>query len=435
MRRYICVIMALVMLFAFNSAFAKTDETEVIKTKNLSKELNKKLDFSIELNELNNIEKLTSQISENEDIFTDKKLSKSNIEFEINNKGDISEIVGELTINNKEYTLKGEGNAETYDVIGENDYLVGKFIGIIYKNNKPIREFGMTVEYAVADKEYISSSISLLPTGKNGDKGSSINLSFGNVNKEMNNKFFEKHIFNKKNEENSLQEEEVGIKTIKSPPMTTDGKPIVGKISSSTTAPLIYIAGYNEVSLRSGAVSNINLRTWTKIANVEKYIAYKYGYPVKTNTTKPIEGSLEIYTKIEKVKIASIWPNQPNQTTLNVLIPYYYNGWTYQSITLVTSYLKISQPSFASYICKYGAAAGLKNTDATTSTPWYSSTKCGLAIEALITPSGTVTKDDISAIGWKGSYKFESVLNKLGVYTYVYDTVSGLKYTNINLLK
>jgi hypothetical protein len=60
-----------------------------------------------------------------------------------------------------------------------------------------------------------------------------------------------------------------------------------------------------------------------------------------------------------------------NQTSITMPTPYYFNGWSWQDMTLVTNSTKVTQPNYSSMICTYGAPAGLTNTDATTSKPLY----------------------------------------------------------------
>ncbi len=434
MRRILCSIMALIMILSVNSVFAGNND---IRTKNLSKELDKKLDFSMELSEATNKKQIAIQGGENSDIISDNKLNNTKLEIEINNQSSLSELTGILKINNRDFILQGEGKVDTYDVLGEEDYMFGEYFGYIYKNNKPVREFGMTVEYAIAEKEYIVSSLTLMPTGKNGDKGSAINFNFGLANKEMNNKFFEKYKLNTEDEKKSMKNnqkyentENNIIRTSASGPVELTAKPKV----SSPYGDLMYMACSNTKTFRYGDNLPMYLRLWTNNTNMSKFLANKYGYPVRPGTTKAILATLEI-NNTSYLRNHDLKP-LPAETNTKLLLPYFI-GTSLKIASIPFVVKKITVTSATDYKSKWKIEenAGMKNTDATSSTPWTSPDATGLGVSAIVGFSGIpAAKATINTpIEWKGSIKFMAITDNLGIYTYVYYTQALTTKTYITL--
>ncbi len=423
MRRIICVIMVFVMALNVNVVFAKTDTT-----KDKSIELIGKYDLSMDLSKIADKELISAQIQKNDDIINEKTIEKSNLKIGINEKDQISVLSGKLSINDKTFILKGEGSTKTYDVMGKNDYIFGEYFGYMYDNNKAVREFGLCIEYSKEENSYAASTISIIPMSVNEEIGSLVVLNFGDTNKDTNNKFYEKYKVNQNKDgfsetNEALNEDVVTVRTEETIPLT------VKSPYKSAYGDLMYMAGFNVSTLKAGNVTKLHMRTWTKKANLEKYLQSKVGKPVVSGTAVITEANFKI-SNSANLRVFDYTP-ETGSTSFNIIVPYILGGSPgWQSLNITTSTTTATR-TVASGSSDYNIIewklkkmSFFNNTDAQSSTPWFSSSNCGMGVNTLVVYPGKVTANTSKPIKWNGSYRYGATFNNLGVRYQVYDTIS-----------
>lgn len=425
MKRIVCCIIALILVL--NTSLINADISNKLVTKDLSKLLNENLSLSIELREDATDQEFSVQVAKNVDLVSDKKLYNANLQVKINNLDNNSKIIGKLVLNKKEFTIIAEGQINAYDVINKDDYLFGEYFGYLYQNNKPVREIGLSLEYSVLDKEYAVSSITLMPTSDKLGKDSSLVLNFGDMNVEMNHKFYEMYRLNQNPEDSNINII-MGNKVLKEEifAIAADIPLVISTTKlTSTYGDLMYMAGAAPSTLNEQGGTQMGLRTWTNKANLRNYMANKLKKPIMVNTVliREVKHGISNGTYLTTTNPEPV----SGSTSFSMVLPYLIAGnfgWFTVPVTTSTTTVSITgspTPNIANWHFK--KTGSFSNTDAITLKPWADNNKNGIGVRCMVT-AGLVTTNTTKNISWYGWYRYSATALDQTIHYTVYDTIS-----------
>ncbi|GAU75867.1 hypothetical protein [Fusibacter sp. 3D3] len=405
-KRTISMLLILMLIFS-NLSMA----TESVKN-----ELSEELDFSMTLDEM------SSEPSIGVDRTSGSSINQSRSEkgqFDLKlEKGtnEESKVTGTVIINGESYSVEATGEVLLYDVLSEADFSKGVFTGHVYDRNGKAEEVIFDLSYDEKNKRMAASSMTIgVLTDTSEDP---IMLSFGTIDVELNNAFYEKYILNN----NTSRHDSIDESKMIAPSAQVVETSNYQLQASGNNRNLVYLAGFHAPQAEAGDPTKMWIRSWTNKTNINNYFASQFNTPFLPNSVAVTESYLTIENQSYWQSFDQLPSN--NITIFNMVLPLVTSNGALRFLTLpITTYSTKCNPAGSPFANKvdwvFKKAMGTYwNTDANSSSPWYESNN-GFGAESLFTYQASISGNIYKYANFSGGFNCSAVTNN-GIYTTKY---------------
>lgn len=303
------------------------------------------------------------------------------------------------------------------ETIGIDDFSKGVFTGHVYDSNGKAKEVIFDLSYDEKNKRMAASSMTIGVLTDTSEVP--LMLSFGTIDVELNNAFYEKYILN---QENVLSND-----SIDESKMTAQSESVV-EISnyqlqtSGSNQNLVYLAGFHAPQVEAGDPTKMWIRSWTNKTNINNYFASQFNTPFLPNSVAVTESYLTIENQSYWQSLNQIPGN--NVTIFNMVLPLLTANGAIRILTLpITTYSTKCDPTGypfenkVEWVCKK-AMGTYWNTDANSSSPW-NETNNGFGAESLFTYQASISGSAYKFVNFSSGFNCSAVTNN-GIYTTKY---------------